>query len=92
MINRNTAESIAADLVGRPQNSTDQPWHLEEFSQGWLVRQQPPPGELLVGGANLVIERDTGQTRRFPSSVPPERITEEYPEVRDRGHEVSANS
>jgi hypothetical protein len=87
MITKRDAEAIATGLLGRPPADADRPWGLEEFSDGWLIREEPPPGELYVGAASVVIERDTGGVRRFPSSVPPGRITADYPAVRARGHE-----
>jgi hypothetical protein len=87
VITEQDASTIAAALLGRPKDHRDRPWDLEEFSDGWLIIEKPPAGELFVGAASVVIERETGQVRRFPSSVPPMRITREYSAVRDRGHE-----
>jgi hypothetical protein len=87
MITVHDAEGISTGLLGRPPADADRPWRPEEFSDGWLIRAEPPPGELYVGAASVVIERDAGGVRRFPSSVPRVRITSDYPPVRARGHQ-----
>ena len=92
MITENEAEAIAGAVLGRQKDDPDRPWSLEEFTQGWLINEEPPSGELFFGAASLVIERETAQVRRFPSSVPPDRITGEYPAVRDRGHDIQRES
>lgn len=85
MINQQDAEVIATEILRRPPADASRPWQLREFDQGWLIQEAPPPGEARRGGSRRVIERATGQVVRFPSSVPPGRITEEYSEVRDYG-------
>jgi hypothetical protein len=92
MITEHDATAIATALLGRPKDHADRPWSLEEFSDGWLIRRKRPPGERLVGAASLVIERETGQVRSFPSSIPPKRITRDYSAVRDRGHEQQTDA
>jgi hypothetical protein len=81
------AEAIATRLLGHPPDDPDRPWGLEEFPHGWLIREDPAAGELYIGPASLVVERETGQIRRFPASVPAERIVAAYPAVRDHSEE-----
>jgi hypothetical protein len=81
------AEAIASRLLGRPPGDPERPWGLEEFTHGWLIREEPAAGELLIGPASLVVERDTGRVRRFPASVSAEHITGAYPAVRDHGEQ-----
>ena len=88
MITRKEAESIAAEVQGRPSDDEQRPWVLKEFDHGWLVVDSRPPDESRRGGASRVIERETGSFIQFPSSVPRRRIMSQYPSVRDRGHEV----
>jgi hypothetical protein len=91
VIGEHEAEEIVATLLGDPRDEPDRSWELEEFSDGWLVEPRQAAGEMMIGAAPLVVERETGQVRQFPSSVPPHRITEEYADIRDEGYEVRAN-
>lgn len=86
MITRKEAEDIAIALLGRQPDDEQRPWELREFDQGWLIFEPPPPGEHWRGGAGRVIERESGQLVRFPSSISQTRIMAEYPRIRDRGH------
>jgi hypothetical protein len=88
MISEKDAESIAIDLLGRQPDDGSRPWGLTEFDHGWLIVDLQPPDEPRRGGASRVIERDAGRLMRFPSSISRRRIMEQYPDVRDRGHEV----
>jgi hypothetical protein len=85
MITRQDAEGIAERILGRPATDDARPWELREFDHGWLIQEALPAGIRSRGAAHRVIERETGHVVQFPSSVPPVRIVEEYPAVRDRG-------
>jgi hypothetical protein len=85
MITQQQAESIAQGLLGRQAADADQPWGLLDFDHGWLIREEPPAGEELIGEAHRVIERETGRVVLFPSSVPPGRIMNDYSAIQDRG-------
>ena len=70
MIERGRANVIAAALVpGHPP--------FEVFPEGWAL--------VLPEGETIVIERATGEARRFPSSVVRDRIFDSYATVRDGG-------
>lgn len=92
MITRNDAEVIASSLLGRAPDDDQHPWQLREFADGWLIVEPPPPGENVRGGASRVIEREAGRLIRFPSSISRRHIVEDYPRVRDRGHEVALDN
>ncbi len=77
------AEHIARDVLKRPSDDPDKPWTLEEFKEGWVIKEKISDR----GAVTYVIERATGVVKVFPSSVPPQSITEDYEKVRDRGHE-----
>jgi hypothetical protein len=85
MITQEDAEGIATGILGRPAADADRPWSIREFDHGWLIREEPPAGEAVRGGARRVIERETGRVLLFPSSVPPVRILNEYAAIQDRG-------
>jgi hypothetical protein len=85
MITQQQAEGIAQDILRRSATDADQPWSLQSFDQGWLVREEPPAGEEIVGEGHYVIERDTGRVLLFASSVPPGRILTEYAAIQDLG-------
>ncbi len=85
MITQQEAESIAQAILGRSAGDAARPWSLEEFEQGWLIRERPLPGEKFIGDAQRVVERESGRALLFPSSVPPLRIINEYPAIQDRG-------
>lgn len=90
MITQQEAERIAAARHGPPVAGEGQGWSLMEFDHGWVLVKPPPPGdEQRVGGATEVIERESGRVVRFGSSTGLQRIMQSYPEVRDRGHEVT---
>ncbi len=82
MITWEQAEAIAGRIMGQLQDRT---WELVEFDAGWLIRETSIDGVRRAGGAAKVIERESGRVMRFPSSVPPGRILEEYAQVVDRG-------
>jgi hypothetical protein len=83
MITRDEAERIAAEVVGLPSDDAEHGWDLEEFDQGWLINEHG--WDDYRGGATRVIERGSGRVMRFPSSVPPASILEEYGEILRRG-------
>jgi hypothetical protein len=85
MITRQQAESIAAQILRRPADAPGRSWSLLEFDEGWLVDEEPPPGEEIFGEASRVIERAGGRVLLFPSGVPPRRIMDDYAAVRDEG-------
>jgi hypothetical protein len=79
MITRDQAERIAAELTGIPPDTPRSGWELREFSAGWLLVEHA--GEGRRGSARRVIERETGRVLRFPSFIPPGRISGEYEAV-----------
>jgi hypothetical protein len=85
MITQAEAENIAATALGRPADDSGRPWHLQEFDQGWLIREESAAAGSFRGGGRRVIERETGSVLFFPSSVPPGRILREYANVRQWG-------
>jgi hypothetical protein len=87
VITQTEAEAIASRLLGRPPDDPDRPWGLEEFPEGWLIRESPAGGDLVISPASLVVERESGLVRRFPASVPAEGIAGAYPAVREHGKE-----
>ena len=92
MITKQQAEDIAARFLGTGPGSDGGSWQLMEFEQGWVVLTSPPPGEEhWRGAATEVIERESGRIISFPSSIAAEDIAENYPAVRDWGHEVGAS-
>lgn len=86
MVTEQQAVTIATDVLGRSPDDADAPWELVAFDDGWLIKERAKPdSEPRRGAASRVIERETGQVVRFPSSVPPGRIVSEYPKVQARG-------
>lgn len=79
MITKEQAEQIAGQVTGR----SDGGWELEEFDDGWLIREGVDPA--MRGGVMRVVERDSGRVMRFPSSISSRRILNEYARVVDRG-------
>ncbi len=87
MITLKDAERIAGEIKKRLSDDSDTPWALEEFKEGWLVKERVKKD--YIGAATTVIERTTGKVMRFPSNVPPGRILNEYEKVRNRGYEAA---
>jgi hypothetical protein len=85
MITREEAERIAAEVVGASRDDADQGWELVEFDAGWLIQATRRPGDIAWGAVARVVERADGQVRRFPSSIPPQRILSQYDKVISRG-------
>lgn len=83
MITRDEAERIAARILGLPADDAEHGWHLDEFDQGWIIIQRG--WEDHRGGATRVIERESGRVMRFPSFVPPARITADYTDALQDG-------
>jgi hypothetical protein len=83
VIDYNRALDLATEVLGRPRDDDVRPWSLEEFSDGWLIRESSSSDRR--GAAVRVIERTDGQIRRFPSAVPPTRILANYKSIRKRG-------
>jgi hypothetical protein len=79
------AERIARDILGRPADDADRPWRLQEFEQGWLIYEESPPDDEMIGEACRVIERESGHVLLFSSGVPTERILNEYAAIQDQG-------
>jgi hypothetical protein len=84
VITREQAETIASQIVGGNQQDGSQTWELVEFDAGWLIREAWLSDRSRRGGAVRVVER-SGRVMRFPSSVPPDRILEEYADVVEDG-------
>jgi hypothetical protein len=85
MITKEQAEQIASQVTGLEDGS----WELVEFNDGWLIRENSASDRSVRGGATRVIERDSGRVVRFPSSIPPRRILNDYAQVVDRGRAES---
>jgi hypothetical protein len=83
--NLDEALAVAMDVLRRPPDDSEHPWHLREFGSGWLIEESDFGGPVLVGGPRRVIERNSGRIMRFPSSVPPRRILNEYESIASRG-------
>jgi hypothetical protein len=83
MITRDEAERIATQVTGSPSDDAEHGWALEEFDEGWLINERE--ADDYRGGASRVIERESGRVMRFPSSVPPSRILDEYGKILGRG-------
>jgi hypothetical protein len=88
MITQKEAERIGAKVLGRQPDDKQEPWELREFIEGWLVVELGSSLMSVRGAATDVIERETGHLVRFPSSVSPAWIMEEYPVVREYGNQV----
>ncbi|MCL9793826.1 hypothetical protein [Frankia sp. AgKG'84/4] len=84
-LDRAAAAALAAELLRKPQDDPERPWHLEEFTEGWLICIQSDN----MGAAAKVIEKITGNIRFFPSRISPDRIVEEYESVVDSSRVVS---
>lgn len=82
MITSEQAEAIAGQVMGEVPNRT---WDLVEFDAGWLVQVTFTDGEHRRGGSTRVVERESGRVMRFPSSVPPDLILEDYALAQERG-------
>lgn len=85
MIDEQQAKKIAEKLLGRPADDPEQPWHLEEFPQGWIINTTAHLTELYAGGLLQVIEKENDRVMRFPSFVPPPRIRHDYENILRRG-------
>jgi|HubBroStandDraft_5_1064220.scaffolds.fasta_scaffold306204_2 hypothetical protein len=83
MITRERARDIASQITGQAQESGN--WELVEFDAGWLILESSSSNASRRGGALRVVERESGQVVRFPSSVPPQRILSEYAQIVERG-------
>jgi hypothetical protein len=81
VITREQAEAIASRIVHTEPGG----WELEEFNDGWLIREHAGTGTRSRGAAMRVVERATGRVMRFPSSIPSNRILNEYDAVVSRG-------
>lgn len=87
MIEEAAAVLLATELLGRQRNDAESPWDLEEFVEGWLIREQLRGR----GAASKVIEKSSGKIRFFPSRIAPDLIVEEYESVVDTAREVSVS-
>jgi hypothetical protein len=82
LITSEQAEAIAGQVMGEVPNRT---WELLEFGAGWLIRVTYTDGVHRRGGSTRVVEREAGRVMRFPSSVPPGLILEDYAHAVERG-------
>jgi len=89
LITSDEAHRIATEVIGPAAAGDGQGWHLEEFSAGWLVREDWMSWDRVRGGSFCVVERAAGRVLAFPSSISPDRITTEYDEVADRASVLS---
>ncbi|CAO5258268.1 hypothetical protein [Frankia sp. AgKG'84/4] len=85
MIGEDEAVGIALALLGRPSDDPNQPWHLMEFEQGWLIDETGYLAGKVAGSLGRVIEKESGRVVRFPSAVPTRRILSDYAAVAHRG-------
>jgi hypothetical protein len=79
-----TEEADARAAVQAFLGSDD--FELDEFPEGWQVIQPIPEG--YRGATTLAVERSTGTLLEFPSSIPPDRVSEEFAEVRSDAYTV----
>jgi len=86
MITREQAESAVSNRFGPSQEDEQRNWELIEFSAGWLVLRNVAVDAGRRGAAMHVIERESGRFMVFPSSVPPQRILDDYSAVLGSGH------
>jgi hypothetical protein len=86
MITREQAESAVSNRFGPSQEDEQRNWELIEFSAGWLVLRNVAVDASRRGAAVHVIERESGRLMVFPSSVPPQRILDDYSAVLGSGH------
>jgi hypothetical protein len=61
-------------------------FELDEFPEGWRVIR--PIREGYRGAVTIAVERSSGTLLRFPSSIPPDRVSEEFAAVRADGRAV----
>jgi hypothetical protein len=74
----------ARELVGRTVGkSLGDAWHLDEFSEGWLVVREGV--DEAMGASTLAVERETASVYSFPSSVPPRMIANRWTLAKSRG-------
>ena len=85
MITREQAESAVSNRFGPSQEDEQRNWELIEFSAGWLVLRNVAVDAGRRGAAMHVIERESGRLIAFPSSVPPQRILDDYSAVLGSG-------
>jgi len=80
MITRKEA-ALTAELILEYPASAPHGWVLDVFAQAWLVCWHGrDPAQF-----SIVIERETGLVRYF-TNMPPQRILNDYPAVRECGH------
>ena len=91
MITTDQAERIATEVIGPAAAGDGQGWHLEEFSAGWLVREDWMSWDRVRGGSFCVVERVTGRVLAFPLSISPTRIMTEYDQLVERAAELSGS-
>ena len=89
MITSDDAQRIAAQIIGPADAADGRGWQLEEFPDGWFVREDWMSGESVRGGSFCVVERAAGRMMAFPSSISPDRIKTEYNQVLDRASRIS---
>jgi hypothetical protein len=63
---------------------------LEEFPQGWRVIE-PLPDDLM-GAGTLVVEQASGHLLAFSSAFPPNRVIENFDQVRPEAHVIEDGS
>jgi hypothetical protein len=83
VITQDQAAAIAFHVCGAPPNDPRRGWDLTEFDAGWLITERARTGRR--DGSARVIERESGRVMSFPASVPPSRITADYPAVQAEG-------
>lgn len=74
MVDSQTARAKVRSHLG------SEDFELEEFPEGWRVIRPIPEG--MMGTATLAVERVSGDLLSFASAVPPERVSEEFEQVR----------
>ena len=61
-------------------------FELEEFPEGWRVIRPIPEG--MIGTPTLAVERASGALLRFASALPPDRVIEDFEEVRSEAYVI----
>jgi hypothetical protein len=89
MITGPEADQVAAGVLGEPSAGGGYGWQLDEFADGWVVREDWMSGQPGRGGSVCVVERATGRVLAFPSSISLARIVGEYGQVAGRASVIA---
>jgi hypothetical protein len=78
-------DQLAAERSARAVLGVEE-FRLEEFPEGWQVLRAET---VRRGSGTLVVERDTGEVRMFPSAIAPRRLLSNYSNFRHLGAHVA---